>query len=208
MYQFCGEWQTRVWIWKVPLSLNSAQVSQAASLFTLSLSCQHTLIAKESGKECEKKPEKLFLVCSWSAPCWLCLTSQTWDLEPNLTAALQLLELCAVEKSDPMLMTLSSLSHSARNWISHRPCNHQLFISATQKSINSRIVSIANWILQHQISSIPSNFRKKSLKHQKQQLWRILKKSPANRLDWFRPWAIFRVYISEAVMYIASFTLM
>jgi len=61
-------------------------------------------MAKESGKECEKKPEKLFLVCSPSAPYLLC-PPHTLDLEPNLTAALQLIELCAVEKSDPMLIT-------------------------------------------------------------------------------------------------------
>ena len=85
--------------------------------------------------------------------------------------------LCTGKKLDEMVLAMSyppsPPSATWRNWISDRPCNHQLFINATKKSINSRIVSIANWILHQSTSTHPlgrQTFVEKTL-------WRILKKA-------------------------------
>ena len=88
--------------------------------------------------------------------------------------------------------------------LSHRPCNHQLFINATKKrSINSRIVSIANWIL-HQSTSTQLG-RQTFVEKVSSKI--VKKVRPGDLIDFVRE-QFFRVYISEAVMYIASFTLM
>jgi len=78
--------------WK---SVTELRASVASCLAFYSLSkCQHTLIAKESWKECEKKTEKF----ARSTPYWL------WVPRHRGPGA-QLDNLCAVEKSDPTLMT-------------------------------------------------------------------------------------------------------
>jgi hypothetical protein len=70
-------------------------------------------------------------------------------------------------------------------------------------------VSIANWIL-HQSTSTQLGRQTSAKKSQAAALTNLEKRSvrPPNGLIDFAREQFFRVYISEAVMYIASFTLM
>merc|ERR1719266_164096 len=102
-----------------------------------------------------------------------------------------------------MLMTY--FCHSARNRISltvHVIISY-LSTQLKKRSINSRIVSIANWIL-HQSTSTQLG---RQTFVEKVSSKTVKKVRPGDLIDFVRE-QFFRVYISKAVMYIASFTLM